>query len=175
MSTRQEENVACLITKVPACTNGRTCHALPNFCCLLFLSLSLGLKYAVRKYPCGLITGTCPLAWTLSEATSRQAKVHNCVQPSARSHDEPADHLPLVRSKKALQNATVTFDTREHFTEHDIDELNEQYDAHAQAKDNSSSSRLSRARTHASKQGSRISTLSNRSNLTSISEKPWKP
>ncbi|CAF0754864.1 unnamed protein product [Adineta ricciae] len=139
--------------------------------------LSGGLKYAVRKYPCGLITGRCPLSWTLSETQTRPVKVHNCVQPSdhtSHHHDDAlSTHRTVVHSTKALQDAMVTFDTREQFTSHDIEELNEQYEAHLLPKD--SGTRLSRTQTHASKQSSRISNASDRSNFSHISDKPWKP
>ncbi|UJR27167.1 hypothetical protein I4U23_008465 [Adineta vaga] len=135
--------------------------------------LSGGLKYAVRKYPCGLITGTCPLSWTLSDTQPRQTKVHNCLHPSEISHDEIESHHTVVHSTRSLRDAKVTFDTREQFTNHDIEELNEQYETHLLPKD--SGTRLSRTQTRGSKQSSRISNISDRSNISSVSDKPWKP
>ena len=114
----------------------------------------------------------------MSEAQTRPVKVHNCVQsPDHISHQHEDDaltsHRTVVHSTRSLRDAMVTFDTREQFTSHDIEELNEQYEAHLLPKD--SGTRLSRTQTQASKQSSRISNASDRSNFSHISDKPWKP
>ena len=67
----------------------------------------------------------------------------------------------------------VTFDTREQFTNHDIEELNTQLELNLLPRD--SGTRLSRAQTQSSKQSSRVSNISERSNLSNVSDKPWKP
>jgi hypothetical protein len=67
----------------------------------------------------------------------------------------------------------ITFDTREHFTNQDIEDLNTRLETNLLPTD--SGTRLSRAQTLASKQSSRISNVSERSNLSNVSDKPWKP
>ncbi len=65
----------------------------------------------------------------------------------------------------------ITFNTHEQFTNHDIEELNTLLENNLLPTD--SSIRLSRSIT--SKQSSRSSIVSQRSNLINISNKPWKP
>ncbi len=67
----------------------------------------------------------------------------------------------------------VTFDAREQFTNHDIEELNTRLEANLLPRD--TGTRLSRAQTQSSKQSSRISNVSERSNFSNVSDKPWKP
>lgn len=67
----------------------------------------------------------------------------------------------------------VTFETREQFTPHDVEELNTQLETNLLPRD--SGTRLSRTQTQSSKQSSRFSNVSERSNLSNVSDKPWKP
>jgi len=67
----------------------------------------------------------------------------------------------------------VTFDIREQFTNHDVEELNTQLETNLLPRD--SGTRLSRTQTQSSKQSSRVSNASERSNLSNVSDKPWKP
>lgn len=67
----------------------------------------------------------------------------------------------------------VTFDTREQFTNHDVEELHTQLETNLLPRD--SGTRLSRAQTQSSKQSSRVSNISERSNFSNVSDKPWKP
>jgi hypothetical protein len=61
----------------------------------------------------------------------------------------------------------ITYDSHEQFTNHDIEELNTQLEKNLLSRD--SGSRLT------SKQNSRSSIASQRSNISNISDKPWKP
>jgi hypothetical protein len=61
----------------------------------------------------------------------------------------------------------ITYDSHEQFTNHDIEELNTQLEKNLLSRD--SGSRLT------SKQNSRSSIVSQRSNISNISDKPWKP
>ncbi|CAF1055100.1 unnamed protein product [Adineta steineri] len=135
--------------------------------------LTGGIRYAVRKFPRGLITGTCPLSWTTADIPPKPTKIHDCSQSMDISHHEvPLNHFAM-HSARSLPSAMATFDSREQFTSEDIEALNEQHEAHLLPRD--SGTRLSRAQTQASKQSSRISNISERSNISNISDKPWKP
>jgi len=61
----------------------------------------------------------------------------------------------------------IAYDSHEQFTNHDIEELNTQLEKNLLSRD--SGSRLT------SKQNSRSSIVSQRSNISNISDKPWKP
>ena len=136
-----------------------------------FVSL-VGLKYAVRKFPRGLLTGSCPLAWTVAHPppTSRKLK-------RAESLDTLNQKTPVGESTwhgtRPPPGPVVTFLTREEFNVHDIEDLNTQLEANLAPKD--SGTRLSRAQTEASKQSSRVSNISDRTHYSHISDRPWKP
>jgi hypothetical protein len=136
-------------------------------------NLFLGLKYAVRKFPHGLITGTCPLSWTLSSVPATPTKKIKRTQ----SMDIPRHETPVGQSIANAARATpgpmVTFDNREQFSHQDVEELQTQLDTNLLPRD--SGTRLSRAQTQSSKQSSRFSMVSERSNLSNVSDKPWKP
>jgi hypothetical protein len=67
----------------------------------------------------------------------------------------------------------VSFNTREQFTNHDIEDLNTQLEKNALP--TASGTRSSRSQTLSSKQISRSSIASERSNVSNVSDKPWKP
>jgi hypothetical protein len=129
------------------------------------------LKYAVRKYPRGLLTGSCPLSWTLSstlQTTSTKAKRPQLINPN---HSEPPIGQSVASTTRPPPGPMITFDSHEQFTNHDIEELNTQIEKNLSPND--SGTRLSRSNT--SKNSSRSSTISERSNFSHISDKPWKP
>jgi hypothetical protein len=91
--------------------------------------------------------------------------------------DMPRQETPVGQSVAAVARPSpgpmVTFDTREQFTHQDVDELNTQLERNLLPRD--SGTRLSRAQTQSSKQSSRFSIASERSILSNVSDKPWKP
>jgi hypothetical protein len=86
---------------------------------------------------------------------------------------EPPVGQSVANATRPPPGPMIVFDTREQFTNHDIEELNTQLEQNLLPKD--SGTRLSRAQTQSSKQSSRMSNASERSNLSNISDKPWKP
>ncbi|UJR22038.1 hypothetical protein I4U23_025106 [Adineta vaga] len=134
--------------------------------------LSGGLKYAVQKFPRGLLTGTCPVSWT-SSATSRTSSKPKRPQSTGSARQEAPVGQSLASTTQPVTGPKITFDAREQFNLNDIDELNQQLEKILLPQDNGS--RLSRPLTSVSKQSSRFSIASERSNLSSASEKPWKP
>jgi hypothetical protein len=132
----------------------------------------LGLKYAVRKFPRGLLTGTCPLSWTLSSTPKTPSSKAKRPQSTNSNRSEAPVGQSIASAVRPSPGPLVTFDTREQFTNDDIDELNVQLDKNLVATD--SGSRLSRSQTQASKQSSRSSIASERSNFSNVSDKPWK-
>ncbi|CAF3006763.1 unnamed protein product [Rotaria sp. Silwood2] len=133
----------------------------------------LGLKYAVKKFPRGLITGTCPLVWTSSSVQARPIKILTRTQSMNILHSEAPLGQSAVSLTRPSLGSMITFGIREQFTNHDIEELNAQLENNLLPKD--SATRLSRAHTQASKHCSRMSNVSERSNLSNVSDKPWKP
>ncbi|CAF1049436.1 unnamed protein product [Rotaria sp. Silwood1] len=135
--------------------------------------LSGGLKYAAKKFPHGLITGKCPLSWTLSSISATSIKKLTRAQSMNILHSEaPLGQSAITLTRPSL-GPMIAFDIREQFTNHDIEALNTQLERNLLPKD--SGTRLSCAHTQASKQCSRMSNVSERSNLSNVSDKPWKP
>ena len=133
----------------------------------------LGLKYAVRKFPRGLLTGACPLSWTLASTPSTpSAKAKRPQSTNSNRYEAPVGQS-LASTTRPVQGPVVTFNMRDQFSGNDIDELNTQLEKHLLPTDNGS--RLSRSQTAASKQSSRASIASERSTLSNVSDKPWKP
>jgi len=91
--------------------------------------------------------------------------------------DIPRAEAPVGQSAanaaRPSPSPMVTFDIREQFTNHDVEELNTQLETNLLPRD--SGTRLSRSQTQSSKQSSRFSNVSERSNLSNVSDKPWKP
>lgn len=135
--------------------------------------LSGGLKYAVRKFPRGLITGSCPLSWTLSSVPSTPSRKAKRTQSTEPPRTEPPIGQSAASATRPIPGPMIKFDSREQFTHHDTEDLNAQLEANLLPRD--SGTRLSRTSTQASKQSSRISNVSERSNLSNVSDKPWKP
>jgi hypothetical protein len=121
----------------------------------------LGLRHAVRKFPHGLLTGTCPLSWTLPNTPQAPSIKHKRIQSINFNHSK-------TLNASTTRSPMVTFHRHEQFTQHDIEELNTQLEKNRIPTD--SGTRLSRSTT--SKQSIRSSIASNISN---ISDKPWKP
>jgi hypothetical protein len=94
-----------------------------------------------------------------------------------KSMEIPRVEAPVGHSAASTTRPTpgpmVTFDSREQFTNHDVEELNTQLEINLLPRD--SGTRLSRTATQSSRQSSRFSTASERSNLSNVSDKPWKP
>ena len=134
---------------------------------------SLGLRYAVRKFPRGLITGTCPLSWTLSSVPATPKRKLTRTKSMDILRTETHIGQSVANTTRPSPGPMVTFDIREQFTNHDIEELNTQLEINLLPRD--SGTRLSRAQTQSSKQSSRMSNVSERSNLSNVSDKPWKP
>lgn len=134
--------------------------------------LSGGLKYAVRKFPRGLLTGSCPLAWTMTHPPSTSRKLKRSESLDTLHHQTPVGQS-TSHGTRPPPGPLVTFPTREEFTAHDVEDLNTQLEANLAPKD--SGTRLSRAQTEASKQSSRVSNISDRTHYSHISDKPWKP
>ncbi|CAF1172185.1 unnamed protein product [Rotaria magnacalcarata] len=133
----------------------------------------LGLKYAVRKFPRGLLTGACPLSWTLSSTSQTpSAKLKRSQSMNATRQEAPVGQSTASTTRPAA-GPMVTFYAREQFTNNDIEELNTQLEQNLLPSD--SGTRLSRATTQGSKQSSRASLASERSNISNVSDKPWKP
>ncbi|CAF3421013.1 unnamed protein product [Rotaria sp. Silwood1] len=131
------------------------------------------LKYAAKKFPHGLITGKCPLSWTLSSISATSIKKLTRAQSMNILHSEaPLGQSAITLTRPSL-GPMIAFDIREQFTNHDIEALNTQLEGNLLPKD--SGTRLSCAHTQASKQCSRMSNVSERSNLSNVSDKPWKP
>ncbi|CAF0907255.1 unnamed protein product [Rotaria sordida] len=135
--------------------------------------LSGGLKYAVKKFPHGLITGTCPLSWTLSSVPSTPIRKLTRTQSMNILHSEAPIGQSIATVTRPLPSPMIKFNIREQFTNYDIEELNARLEENLLPKD--TASRLSRARAQSSKQCSRMSHVSERSNLTHVSDKRWKP
>ncbi|CAF4902615.1 unnamed protein product, partial [Rotaria sp. Silwood1] len=135
--------------------------------------LSGGLKYAAKKFPHGLITGKCPLSWTLSSISATSIKKLTRAQSMNILHSEASLGQSAITLTRPSLGPMIAFDIREQFTNHDIEALNTQLEGNLLPKD--SGTRLSCAHTQASKQYSRMSNVSERSNLSNVSDKPWKP
>ena len=98
---------------------------------ILILSLyqnhwNLGLKYVVRKFPRGLLTGSCPLSWTVPNTPhtpSTKVKRPQTINP--HQHENPVGQS-VASTTRSRPGPIVRFDTREQFTNHDIEELNTQ-------------------------------------------------
>jgi hypothetical protein len=88
-------------------------------------------------------------------------------------HTETPIGQSVANATRPSKEPMVTFDKREQFTNHDVEELNTQLERNLLPRD--SGTRLSRTQTQSSKQSSRISNVSERSNLSNVSDKPWKP
>jgi len=135
--------------------------------------LSGGLKYAVKKFPRGLLTGSCPLSWTLATTPGTPSAKTKRPQSTNSQRVEAPVGQSLASTTRPAPVPMVTFQTREQFSLDDIDELRGQLDNHLLSMDQGS--RLSRAQSLSSKQSSRASIASERSNLSNVSDKPWKP
>lgn len=137
------------------------------------INILLGLKYAARKFPQGLLTGACPLSWTLSSVPATPTRKIKRTQ----SMDIPRAEAPVGQSAahatRPRPGPMVTFEAREQFTNRDVEELSTQLEANLLPRD--SGTRLSRTQTQSSKLSSRFSNISERSNLSNVSDKPWKP
>jgi hypothetical protein len=96
------------------------------------------------------LTGTCPLSWTLPNTPTTKTK-----------------HSATINTTRP----SITFPSREEFTHYDIEELNTQLEKNSVSTD--FGTRLSCS--PASKQNSRSSIVSERSNASNSSAKPWKP
>ncbi|CAF2085375.1 unnamed protein product [Rotaria magnacalcarata] len=138
----------------------------------LFL-LSGGLKYAVKKFPRGLITGRCPLSWTSSRVPATPTGKPKRTQSMNLLPSEIPIGQSIAQVTRPVPGPMITFDAREQFTKHDIEQLNTQLEDNLLPRD--TASRLSRSHTHLSHQSSRMSIASERSNLSNVSDKPWKP
>ena len=133
----------------------------------------VGLRYAVRKFPRGLITGTCPLSWTLAHPpTTPAGKMKRPESMDTDRYEAPVGQA-VTHVPRPSPGPMITFDAREQFTPRDTEDLNTQLEANLLPRD--SGTRLSRAQTEASKQSSRVSNISDRSHYSHISDKPWKP
>jgi len=130
------------------------------------------LKYAVQKFPRGLLTGSCPLSWTSPSTTRASSSKPKRPQSMNNNRQEPPIGQSIASASQPTLGPMCTFDTREQFTNKDIEELNGQLEKILLPTDNGS--RLSRPQTSVSKQSSRLSVASERSNLSNVSEKPWK-
>ncbi|CAF1685659.1 unnamed protein product, partial [Adineta ricciae] len=135
--------------------------------------LSGGLKYAVQKFSRGLLTGTCPQSWTVPSTSRTSSAKSKRPQSTGSTRQEAPVGQSLASTIQPARGPMITFDAREQFTQNDIEDLNQQLEKILLPQDNSS--RLSRPLTSVSKQSSRMSVASERSNLSSASEKPWKP
>jgi hypothetical protein len=130
------------------------------------------LRYAVRKFPRGLLTGSCPLSWTLPSHQTPSTKSNHPHTANSISHEIPIGQS-IASVTRPPPGPMVTYNTREQFTSNDIEELNTQLEKNLLPTD--SGTRLSRAQTQASKQSARSSNASQRTNISNISDKPWKP
>ena len=131
------------------------------------------MKYAVQKFPRGLLTGTCPQSWTVPSTSRTPSAKSKRPQSTGSTRQEAPVGQSLASTIQPVRGPMMTFDPREQFTHNDIEDLNQQLEKILLPQDNSS--RLSRPLTSVSKQSSRMSVASERSNLSSASEKPWKP
>ena len=136
--------------------------------------LILGLKYAAHKFPRGLLTGSCPSSW-VSSSTTRASSSSKPKRPQSMNNtrQEAPIGQSIASATQPVHSPMITFDTRDQFTTDDIQELNEQLEKNLLPPDNGS--RLSRPQSSASKQSSRLSVASARSNLSNVSDKAWKP
>lgn len=136
--------------------------------------LSGGLKYAVKKFPRGLLTGSCPLSWTVATnpTTPTSAKPKRPQSSNSQKVEAPVGQS-LASINRPTAGPMISFENREQFSLEDIDDLKNQLDNHLLSMDQGS--RLSRAQSLSSKQSSRASIASERSNLSNVSDKPWKP
>jgi hypothetical protein len=89
------------------------------------------------------------------------------------SRNEVSMNQSVANTIRRSPGAMAIFDTREQFTTHDIEDLNAQHETNLLPRD--SGTRLSHTQTQSSKQSSRSSNVSQRSNLSNSSDKPWKP
>lgn len=128
------------------------------------------MKYAVRKFPRGLVTGTCSLSWTLPSEPQTPSKIKRS-QSMNTNHPEAPVGQSLASTTRPSPGPMVRFDAREEFTNQDIESLNDQLEKNVLSTD--SGNRLSRSQT--TKQSSRSSNISERSNASNVSDKPWKP
>ena len=87
-------------------------------------------------------------------------------------HETPVGQS-IANATRATPGPMITFDNREQFSHQDVEELQTQLDTNLLPRD--SGTRLSRTQTQSSKQSSRFSMISERSNLSNVSDKPWKP
>ncbi|CAF3147772.1 unnamed protein product, partial [Rotaria sp. Silwood2] len=131
------------------------------------------LKYAIRKFPHGLLTGSCPLSWTSSGTPQTPStKVKRSQSMNTNRQETPVGQSAASVTRPSA-GPMVRFDVREEFTNNDIEDLNAQLEKNLLPTD--SGTRLSRSQTQASKQSSRSSIASERSNISNVSDKPWKP
>ena len=79
----------------------------------------------------------------------------------------------VANAARPTPGPMITFDNREQFNNDDVEELNTQLETNLLPRD--SGTRLSRTQTQSSKLSSRFSNVSERSNLSNVSDKPWKP
>ena len=139
-------------------------------------ALTLGLRYAVQKFPRGLLTGSCPFSWTASSRTTPSTPSNKTRRP--QSTNSTRQEAPVGQSLASVSRPSpgpmINFGARDQFSMNDVQDLNVQLEKILLPMDNSSS-RLSRAQSQSSKQSSRASIASERSNLSNVSEKPWKP
>ena len=109
----------------------------------------------------------------MSNAQQTPSRKGKRAQSTEVPRTEPPIGQSVASTTRPLPGPMVTFDTREQFNHQDVEDLNTQLEANLLPHD--SGTRLSRALTQASKQSSRISNVSERSNLSNVSDKPWKP
>lgn len=131
------------------------------------------MKYAVRKFPRGLVTGSVPLSWTLPNTPQTPSNKLKRSQSTNTNRPEAPVGQSAASAARSAPEPKVTFNTRENFTNNDVEELNTQLEQNLLP--TSSGSRLSRSQTQSSKQSSRSSIASERSNISNVSDKPWKP
>jgi hypothetical protein len=136
-------------------------------------AIVLGLINAVRKFPRGLLTGTCPLSWTLAhrpQVSTRHPKLSESID---KLHHEIPIGQSIIHVQRPSLGPMITFDRREQFTDQDIEDMNRQLESNLLSRNNDT--RLSRSQTQTTKQSSRLSHASDRSHFSHISDKPWKP
>ncbi|CAF0745289.1 unnamed protein product [Didymodactylos carnosus] len=130
--------------------------------------LTGGLKYAARKFPAGLLTGSFPVSWTTSQTPGIKIK-----RSKSMDHNGVLSALGISQSQRLNRGSYISLPQREYFTSDDVEKLSSELDMNLVPTD--SGSRLSRQSTVASKQSIRSSVRSQRSNVSSIHGKPWKP
>jgi len=126
------------------------------------------------------LTGSCPLSWTLASTPQTPSTKTKRLQQININHSEIPIGQSIASTTRPSPGPRITFDTHEQFTNHDIEELNTQLENNLLPTD--SGTRLSRSitskqssRSITSKQSSRSTIGSERSNLSNVSDKPWKP